>query len=145
MADQTVLDIEVIQGSTFEWLMLINDVDDVPLDMASFTGGTAGARGKIRKYYTSVTSTEDFTITVLNKTGVLAAIAAGTCHITVAEIAALKLDAVGSCYLLVRLTAVETAAVTKGNYVYDIEVEDLTGFVFKPYMGACEVLPEATR
>lgn len=137
--------IKITQGSTFEWWMLVNDVNGAPLDMTGFTGGTAGARGKIRKKYTDATALASFTITILNKTGLLAAIAAGTAHLTTAEIADLQPDTVGKCYLLIRLTATETAALVKATGVYDIEVEDSTGFVFKPYTGSATVGPEATK
>lgn len=138
-------DIKITQGSTFEWWMLIKDVNGTPLDMAGFTGGTAGARGKIRKKYSDAAALASFTITILNKTGMLAAITAGTAHLTTAEISALQPDTSGKCYLLVRLTATETAALAKTTAVYDIEVEDSTGFVFKPYTGTVTVGPEATK
>lgn len=137
--------ITIVQGSTFEFLGLVNDVNGAPLDMTGFTGGTAGARGMYRKKYTDAAALETFTITILNKTGVLAAIAAGTCHLTTAEIAALKADTYGKCYLLIRLTATETAALVRATGVYDIEVEDTTGFVFKPFAGTVTVGPESTK
>lgn len=141
-------DLEIRQGSTFEWLIQVNDVNDVPLDMVGYTGATAGARGMIRATYAGAVI-KSFAITILNKTGVQAAIAAKTCHLTTAQIAALQLATVGSCYLLVRLTATDTAAIpaaTQGtSYYYDIEVEDTTGFVFKPYYGVITMLPEATK
>jgi len=140
-----VKDIKITQGSTFEMLALINDVNGVPLDMTGFVGGTAGARGMYRKNYTDTTPLETFNISILNKTGVTNAISVGTCHITTAEIDALQPDTAGKCYLLIRLTAVETAALAKGTGVYDIEVEDVTGFVFKPFTGAVTVGAEATR
>lgn len=138
-------DISIIQGATFEWLLLVNDVNGAPLDMTGFVGGTAGGRGMIRKKYSDVAALKSFAITIINKTGVLAAITAGTCHLTTAEIAALELDTAGKCYLLIRLSATDTAALTKGAAVYDIEIEDTTGFVFKPYTGAVNVTPEATK
>lgn len=139
------LDIEITQGSTFELLALIKDINGSPLDMTGFTGGTAGARGSVRKKYADAAALKTFAITILNKTGVLAAIAAGTCHLTIAEIGALQPDTVGKCYLLIRLTATDTAALVKGSGVYDVELEDTTGFVFKPFTGAASFSPEATK
>jgi len=139
------MDLEIVQGSTFEWLILVKDVNDAPLNMVGYTGGTAGARGMIRRAYSDAAATKSFTITILNKTGVVAAVAAKTLHLTTTQIAALELDAVGSCYLKVWLTATETAALAKGIYVYDIEVEDTTGFSFKPYSGEITVTAEATK
>lgn len=141
----TTKNIKIVQGSTFEMLALIKDVNGDPLDMTGFTGGTAGARGVYRKKYTDAAALETFTITILNKTGVEAAIAAGTCHLTTAEIAALEPDTSGKPYLLIRLTATETAALAKATGVYDIEVEDTLGFVFKPFTGTVEVGPESTK
>ena len=140
-----VKDIEITQGSTFEWLILIKDVNGAPLNMTTYTGGTAGSRGMVRKKHTDATPLKTFTITTLNKTGVLAAIAAGTCHLTTAEIAALEPDTAGKCYLLVRLPASDTSTLVKGSAVYDVETEDTTGFVFKPYTGAVTIGPEATK
>ena len=140
------LDIEITQGSSFEWLMLINDVNGEPLDMVDYDNVVAGnVRGQIRKKYTDAVATETFHISILNKTGVLAAIAASTVHLTTAEIAALEPDTSGSCYLLCLLSATETAAVAKGTYVYDIEIEDTLQYVFKPFYGTATVSPEATK
>lgn len=138
--------LEITNGSTFELLALINDVNGTPLNMTGYTGGTAGARSKIRKKASDVAASATFTVSILNKTGVLAAIAAGQCHITTAEIAALKADSVGKCYVLLRLTATDTAALAKGCYqIWDLEIEDTSGFVFKPFTGSVTVLPEATK
>lgn len=139
------LDIEITCGSSFEWLTLINDVNGVPLDMADYIGATAGARGMIRKKYADTIATETFTISKLNNTGILAAIQNSTCHLTDAQVAALEPDSSGSCYLLILLSASETSAIPKGTYVYDIEIEDTYGYVFKPYSGTCSVNPEATK
>ena len=141
----TQFDLTVIQGSSFEWLIKVLDVNGSPLNMTGYTGGTAGARGQIRKKYEDVSPTKSFTITILNKTGINSAITAGNCHLTTQEIADLEPDSAGKCYLLVRLPASDTTSLIKGNYFYDIEVEDTTGFVFKPYFGQVSVLPEATK
>lgn len=140
-----IKDIEITQGSTFEWLILVNDVNGVPLDMAGYAGVTAGVRGSIRKRYTDPTPLKSFAISILNNTGVLAAIAMGKCHLTTEQTAALVPDSSGSCYLLVILSAADTAALPKGDSVYDIEIEDTYGYVFKPFSGSCAVSPEATK
>lgn len=139
------LNFTIKQGDTFEWLFLVNDINGTPLDMSGFTGETAGVRGMLRKYYTDTTPKATFDTFILNKTGIEAAIAAGTCHLTTAEIAALKADVNGSCYALARMDADVTAGLAKGAYVYDIEIEDTTGFVFTPYVGSFTVNPEATK
>lgn len=144
IANTKVKDIEILQGTTFDWLMLAETVDKTPLDMTGFTGGTAGARGMIRKSKAAA-ATASFVISILNKTGVIAAKAAGTCDITAAEIAALEPDTSGKCYLLITLTATATAAITAGTYKYDIEMEAPTGRVHKPYMGAFVVRDEQTK
>lgn len=140
-----ILNLDISQGSTFELLLLVKDVNKDPLDMTLYSGGTAGARGMIRKKYSDTSPIETFTISILNKTGVLAAIAVSQCHITDEEIAALEPDTSGKCYLLIRLTAAETAALAKGVAYYDIEIEDTYGFVFKPITGTVTIGPEATK
>lgn len=140
-----ILNLDISQGSTFELLLLVKDVNKDPLDMTLYSGGTAGARGMIRKKYSDTSPIETFTISILNKTGVLAAIAVSQCHITDEEIAALELDTSGKCYLLIRLTAAETAALAKGVAYYDVEIEDTYGFVFKPITGTVTIGPEATK
>lgn len=140
-----VLDLEIIQGSTFEFLALIKDVNDLPLDMDTFTPVPAGARGMIRKKYSDAQEIVEFDIAVMNKNNIVAEEALGGIHLTTAEIDALEPATSGKCYLLITLSATATAGIPKGNYVYDIEIEDLTGFVFKPFSGNVSVLPEATK
>ena len=143
--DGKSLDIEITQGSTFELLIPINDVNGAPLDMTGYTGGTAGARSKIRKAYSDAAATCSFVAAILANAGILTAISNGQCHLTTADIAALEPDASGKCYILLTLSATATAAIPKGNYVWDCEIEDTYGFVFKPYRGAVTVLPEVTK
>lgn len=140
-----IFNIEIEQGSTFEWLALICDINGVPLDMGGYTGGTAGARGIIKKSYLYTTALALFTITIIDSAEVLAAVVAGQLHISSAVEAALEPLTVGKCYLLIRLDAAVTAALPVGSGVYDIEIEDTTGFVFKPYKGKVKVVPEVTR
>lgn len=143
----SVKDIKIKRGSSFEWLMLINDQNGTPLDMTTYTGGTAGVRGKVRKNESSPAALATFTTTILNKTGVLAAIAAGNCHLTTAEIAALKADTFGKCYALATLASTSTAGITGTSAIYDIEVEDVSTppFVFPAFEGMVELRGEATK
>lgn len=46
---------------------------------------------------------------------------------------------------LASLSATTTAGMAAGTYVYDIEIEDTTGFVLKPLRGRAIVLPEVTK
>ena len=129
----------ITQGDTFEWLIPVNDVNGNPLDMSGYTGGTAGARGGIYRKSSDAAPVKPFAVTILDKSGVLAAIAADLFRATDAEIAALSADNTGKRYLLVRLTATETKAVAVGGYMYKIEIEDTLGFVWKPYKGQVTV------
>ena len=140
-----IQNIDIVQGSTFELLLLVKDVNKNPLDMSLYVGGTAGARGMIRKKYSDTLPIETFTISILNKTGIEAAIANSTCHLSDEEIAALEPDTSGKCYLLIRLTAAETAALARGLAYYDVEIEDTFGFVFKPIYGQVTIGLEATK
>jgi hypothetical protein len=88
----TRLDIYMEQGATFEWLILVYDVNGLPLDMATLST-PAGVRGSIRKRYTDTTATETFNVTLMS--GPTAASAA---HLTAAEIASLEPAGSGSCY-----------------------------------------------
>lgn len=146
----TEKNITIVQGSSYEDLYLVNDVNGDPLDMAPYTDvgtktQTSGARGMIRKKFEDVAATASFTMDILNNTGLRAAITAGKLHLSDTEVAALLPDASGKCYILVTMTATVTKAIAKGTYKYDHEIEDITGYVFKPYFGTCTVLPEATK
>lgn len=129
----------ITQGDTFEWLIPVNDVNGNPLDMSGYTGGTAGARGGIYRKSSDADPIKPFAVTILDKSGVLAAIAADLFRATDTEIAALSADNTGKRYLLVRLTATETKSVAIGGYMYKIEIEDTLGFVWKPYKGQVTV------
>lgn len=142
-----IKDIKIKKGSSFEFLALINDQNGAPLDMTGYTGGTAGARGKIRKNESATAALVSFTIVILNKTGVVAAVAAGQCHATTEEIAALKADTFGKCYILATITSTDTAALVGKTAIYDIEIEDKStpAFVFPAYEGTVEMRGEATK
>lgn len=125
----------ITRGDTFEWLIPVSDVNGAPLDMTAYVGGTAGARGGIYRKSSDPLPLKAFSVQILNKTGILAAIAADLYRATAAEIAALTADNTGKRYLLVRLTAADTTALEVGGYVYKIEIENTTAFVFKPFKG----------
>ena len=142
--------ITITQGSTFEWLILMQDVNGLPLDMVTYTPAPAGVRGSIRRKYADTTPVVSFVCSILNKTGVLAAKAASRCHMTTAQETALLDDSVGSCYALLILEAAVTAAMTPPKdknfpLIYDVEVEDATGYVFKPYSGVVSFGQEVTK
>lgn len=139
-----VEDLTIDQGSTFEWLILMRDVNRQPLDMSAYFGGTAGARGHIRKSVSDDTVMASFDCHILDRTGVVDAMSNGLLHIEQATVDALLSDDNGKCYLLVRLDAADTAAIS-ANGVYDIEVEDTFGYVGKPYRGSVTLNKESTR
>lgn len=135
----------IYQGDTFEWLILIEDVNGLPLDMSGYVGGTAGPRGMIRKNPKAADVLAEFDIYTLTGSGVLTAISNSQYHADADTIASLEDDSVGSCYLLIRLNADVTATLPAKRLAYDIELEDTYGYVFKPYVGSFTVLGENTR
>ena len=140
------LDIEITQGSTFELLIPILDENGAPLDMSGYTGGTAGVRAMIRKRTADAAPSATFDCSILNKTGIQNKIAISEFHCSSSDLSSLYDDSFGSCYLLLRLTATVTAALPVGKYkIWDVEIEDTYGFVFKPETGIVIVFPEATR
>jgi hypothetical protein len=130
-----IKDLEVDQGCTFEWLILVQDINGNPLDMTNYTGGTAGVRCAIKKRATDPLSVVPISLSILNNTGLIAAKNSGRCHLTTAEFAALEPDLSGKCYVLMVIEATNTANKPTGAFLYDMEIEDNTGYVFKPYRG----------
>jgi hypothetical protein len=116
------LDLEMIQGDTFRWIIMVQDSAGAPLNLTSYT-----VRGMIRKAYTDLTPTESFNVAKATQTG--------------ADIGKVVLT----------LTAAETAAIDKGSYKYDVELEaDTDGTennadAYKLYRGSVTMLPEATK
>ena len=106
---------DVEQGSTFQWEIYLLDTDGVT--PLDLTGCTV--RSQLRKSYSDTNPTLSFTCTInpVPTTG----------------------------RVIISATATQTAAVPKGKYVYDVEVEDTVGKVFKPYKGCMCVTPEATK
>lgn len=110
----TQYDIEIEQGSTFEWEIQVLDTDGTtPLSLAGFL-----IRSMIRKKYEDAAATETFTVTITNESNGI---------------------------FVLSLSATETAAIAKGRYVYDVELEDINGKVVKLYRGNVTVIPEATK
>lgn len=120
MADS--LDLEIIQGDTFRWIIMVQDSTGAALDLTGYT-----VRGQIRKAYTDVSPTETFNVTIDPD----------------------QVTNMGKVTLL--LNPAETAAINKGSYKYDVELEaDTDGVqnnseVHKLYRGSVTVLPEATK
>lgn len=79
---------------------------------------TATIRGQIRRAFSDALPIETFTCT--------------------------KVDAVNGKFNF-GLTAVETAAITAGTYLYDIEVELSDGTVFRVLQGKAKVSAEVTK
>lgn len=113
MAEQ--FDIEIIQGDTFEWEIVVQDATGVPISLNGYT-----LRGMGRKSYTDVLPAFTF-----------------VCVADVNQI-------VNTGLMFVSLDSITTAAITKGIYKYDIELE-VGGKVKKIYRGSVNVLPEATK
>jgi hypothetical protein len=141
----STLDREVRQGKTFGWLILVTDINGAPLDMTSFAGGSAGVRGGVKRFFSDANYTKAFTLSILNKTGVLAAIASGLYKLDTVGVTTLVADSVGKVYVLVTLTATETAAIPKGRYVYEIEAQDSLGFVLPVFDGEFYVSAEVPK
>lgn len=106
----------IIQGDTFQLPFTVTDV---------WVAGALTIRGQLRTSYTDAADVP-FTCAVLSRNA-----ATGTTPATV------------SC--MATLSATDTAAMSAGSYVYDIEIEDTAGFVLKPLRGKAKVLPEVTR
>lgn len=118
MADS--LDLEILQGDTFRWIINIQDATGAALDLTGYT-----VRGQLRKSYSDLTDTETFTV-------------AYTTPRTTGQV-------------ILTLSALETAAIAKGSYKYDVELEaddnatENDAEVHKLYRGSAVVLPEATK
>jgi len=135
----------IYQGDTFEWLILVQDIEGNPLDMSSYVGGTAGARGMIRKSPKDNSALAAFDIYVLTGPEVVAAISEGKYRTDAQTIASLEPFSSGRCYLLVRLDSDITSALPAKRLCFDIEVEDTSRYVFKPCVGFIMVVAACTR
>lgn len=109
------LDITVLQGETFA-----RDLWFTHRVFQSFSGYTA--RAQVRTTFTSSTKIVDF--------------ATVTTPIAI-DTSAHKIEML--------LSATETAAITAGRYVWDLELVSGSGVVTRLYSGSFVVLPEVTR
>lgn len=105
------------QGATLRESFTYKDSDNAVVDLTGYT-----ARSQVRSSYTSAT-------TILNLTS-----QAGTLTITA-----------NTGTIAFNVSATTTAALTPGNYVWDLELVDATGIVTRLVGGTCTVTPEVTR
>lgn len=109
------LDLDVYQGATFSYVLTWK-VDDVAVNLTSYT-----ARLQAR-------TTPDATTTALSLTsgsGITLGGSAGTITLT--------------------RSATQTAALTPGRYLYDLELESSGGTVTRLVEGELTIHPEVTR
>lgn len=139
-------DLTIKQGTSFEWVILVTDVNDYPLNMVDYVGGTAGAKGHIKKNFSDRTPIAEFDVTITDSTSLEVLVANKELHLTIAQLSSLQnVLSFGKCYLLVRLSSSVSSSLDRGAYVYDIDVEDTLGFVFKPFSGILNIDPEVTH
>ena len=105
------------QGATLRESFTYKDSDNAVVDLTGYT-----ARCQVRSKYSSAT-------TVLNLTS-----QAGTLTITA-----------NTGTIAFNVSASTTAALTPGNYVWDLELVDAGGIVTRLVGGTCTVTPEVTR
>lgn len=108
-------DLEFRQGVTFKWSITIMDPDD-STQALDLTGYTI--RSQAVSNYTDAVEAFEFTITVSAPTTGVA---------------------------LLSLTDEQTAAISKGKYKYDVEIESPGGEVAPLYYGRITVKAEATK
>lgn len=110
-------DFTVEQGATFKWYITINDPNapTEPLDLTDYL-----IRSQARAKYDSAAPAFTFTCILQD-----------------------QLTDKGK--VLLYLADETTAAVAKGNYVYDVELESNGGEVVRLYQGKINVSPEVTR
>jgi len=108
-------DFEFCQGSTFKWDISVKDPDDI-YTAFPLNGYTPTAMA--RTNYSDALPAFTFTCAVTSN-------ANGTIRIS--------------------LTDIQTAAIAKGRYYYDVELTSLELEVIKLYRGSVAVLPEATK
>lgn len=105
------------QGATLRESFTYRDSNNAVVDLTGYT-----ARSQVRTSYSA-------TGTVLSATS-----AAGTLAITAA-----------TGLIAFNVPATTTAALTPGNYVWDLEIVDPSGIVTRLVGGTCTVTPEVTR
>jgi hypothetical protein len=112
------LNIEILQGDTFEWEITVNTIAGIPMDLTGYT-----ARGMGRKKYTDLLPAFTF----------------------VCSPAADQVTDIGKLYVTLEATITSAIAVYL-EYKYDIElVHTASGKVKKLYRGLALVKAEATK
>lgn len=111
--------IEIWQGKTKVIVIRVRvDANGAPMDLTDFS-----ARMQVRPDYTSETVTLDLTSEVDG--GIQVSEAEGKVTITI--------------------TADQAAEIAAGNYKYDLEIYNDSGYVFCPIYGIFKVHPEVTK
>ena len=110
-------DFTVEQGATFKWYITIND-PNAPTTPLNLTGYTVRSQARLK--YESTSASFTFVCTIQDQV-------------------------TNTGKVLLYLTDETTAAITKGRYVYDVELESSGGEVARIYQGSITVSPEATR
>lgn len=109
-------DIIINQGATFLLDLIYKDDLGYPIDLTGYT-----ARMMLRRYYSDISP-------------VISLISGD--EITIDPL-------VGG--ISIRIEADDSAAIESYTYVYDLEIESLTGFVTRLIQGDAAVMPEATK
>ncbi len=115
-------DITIEQGATFTRQITMEQSNGDPMDLTGYLG-----RAMVRKQYSSTSAAATFTVTFADDrtTGIVT----------------------------LTLSSAQTAAITTGEsiddpdaqYVWDFELEDVSGVVMRVLKGVCYVDPEATK
>ena len=119
-------DILIEQGATFKMTLTLKDVNATPINLQGLT-----FRGKVKKDFSDVVEKANFTFTVLDQSVVDNL---GKVEVTISATQTAALVAVG-----------KGTSRTLNNFVYDIESEDLSGFVVRWLQGLAKVSPEVTK
>lgn len=110
-------DFTIEQGATFKWYITINDPVNTtePLNLSTYQ-----VRSQARQKYESTAPAFTFTCIIQDQV-------------------------TDKGKVLLYLTDETTAAIPKGRYVYDVELESIGGEVVRLYQGSITVSPEVTR
>jgi hypothetical protein len=114
------LDILIEQGATFKWYITVLDPESTASPQAPLDLTTYSVRGMGRTAYTAAAASFTFACTIQDQV-------------------------TNTGEVLLYLTDETTAALAKGNYVYDVELESVGGEVARLYQGRATVSPEATK
>ena len=127
------VDLLIEQGATFERTITISDANCVPMDITGWE-----FRGQIRRTYSDTTVLASFSFTIqdqVTKPGqVLMFMSATTTAAIPVNPAS---DSSTSC--------ISTPNLKPTNYVYDVEAETSSDFVYRILQGLAIVSPDVTR